>query len=133
MIRLKDSRALLGLLVLPLLLSSAFRPAREITATARLARVVSVPTHSQSPHRDAPRPRDHRAQAINGRKGLERSEGSTGSRSWASRKETRKIEGYPAPSRSLPSKDSLLTELTKPAYLHVRLLATPTNHRAPPA
>jgi hypothetical protein len=27
---------------------------------------------------------------------------------------------------------SLLTELTKPAYLHVRLLATPTNHRAPP-
>src|SRR5262245_22626403 len=28
---------------------------------------------------------------------------------------------------------SLLTELTKPAYLHVRLLATPTNHRAPPA
>lgn len=27
----------------------------------------------------------------------------------------------------------LFSELTKPAYLHVRLLATPTNHRAPPA
>ena len=28
---------------------------------------------------------------------------------------------------------ALLAELTKPAYLLVRLLATPTNHRAPPA
>lgn len=26
-----------------------------------------------------------------------------------------------------------LSELSKPAYLRVRLLSTPTNHRAPPA
>lgn len=27
----------------------------------------------------------------------------------------------------------VLVQLTKPAYLLVRLLATPTNHRAPPS
>jgi hypothetical protein len=48
---------------------------------------------------------------------------------------SRPLSRHPAAQTGLrPSNDAeLLAELTKPAYLHVRLMATPTNHRAPPA
>ncbi len=119
---------LLGVLILPLL---AGLDAPSGRATDSSAVLVSDP--APRPSSEAPRSTESGSQAAPVRKAqsplLGQQAGSGGAR------EPR--PAFPAGSAHAGLKpacgSALLTELTKPAYLLVRLLGTPTNHRAPPA
>ncbi len=95
---------------------------------------TSTPAAPCGPQREAPRSREAGSQAILVRKTQAPVVVAGKSRRGGFR-DARLPSRHPAAQAGLkPSGDfALLTELTKPAYLHVRLLATPTNHRAPPA
>lgn len=98
------------------------------------AAFTATPAAPSGPQREAPRTREAGSQAV-----LVRKTQAPGVVAGSSRcggfQDARLASRHPAAQAGLkhPGDSELLTELTKPAYLHVRLLATPTNHRAPPA
>lgn len=98
------------------------------------ASFASTPAAPSGPQREAPRFREAGSQAVLVRK-TQAPVVVAGKARCGDFQDARLASRHPAAQAGLkPSGDSeLLTELTKPAYLHVRLLATPTNHRAPPA
>jgi hypothetical protein len=105
--------------------------AEPVFAPSRAA-IASTP--SAPPQREAPRSREAGSQAVLAPK-TQVPAIVAGKSRCGGFQDPRLLARHPAAQAGLkPSADAeLLTELTKPAYLHVRLLATPTNHRAPPA
>ena len=98
------------------------------------AAFASTPAAPSGPQREAPRSREAGSQAMLARK-TQAPAVVAGKSPCRGFQDARLLFRHPAAQAGLkPSGDfDRLPELTKPAYLHVRLMATPTNHRAPPA
>lgn len=119
----------LGFLVLPALAGLGIATVPTRAGADASAFLAATPVGRQ----EAPPTRESRSPAVALRKTRVLSAVPMGSRSGSVPGWRDALERPSADSGLRPAgRDSLPTELTKPAYLLVRLLATPTNHRAPP-
>ena len=127
----QHGRAFLGLLALAAV--AGLDGGRDASLDGAPTAAAVAPSPS-GPPREAPRSPEPGAPAILSRK-IQAPRLASGRTGGGTFKDARLPLRPPAQQLGLrPSTDAeLLAELTKPAYLHVRLLATPTNHRAPPA
>ena len=126
--------AFFGSVALPLVASIGTGAAESDAFAPCHASFASTPAAPSGPQREAPRSREAGSRAVLVRK-TQAPAVVAGKSGRGSFQDARLPSRHPAAQAGLkPSGDSeLLTALTKPAYLHVRLMATPTNHRAPPA